>query len=60
MPSEARFPNLLEARRAENERGPKGLCEALRSPEAEDLADGTPAAGADFEKNGILALFPGI
>ena len=54
MPSEARFPNLLEARRAENERGPKGLCEALRSPEAEDLADGTPAAGADFEKKMVF------
>ena len=59
-PSEARYYILLEAHRAENERGPKGLSETWRSPEAEDSAGGTPAAGADFGKRGILALFPGI
>ena len=41
---------LLEDRRAENERGPKGLSEPWRSPEAEDSAGGTPAAGTDFGK----------
>ena len=55
--SEARFHILLEARRAETERGPKGLSEAWRTPEAEDSAGGTPAAGADFGKRVFLGQF---
>ena len=47
-----------EARRAESERAPKGHASgARRSPEAEDSAGGTPAAGENFGKNRIFNPF---
>ena len=56
--SDVRFHILFEVRRAETERGPKGLRKVWRSPEAEDSAGGTPAAGEKFAKKGFLGLFP--
>ena len=48
-----------EARRAESERGPKGRASgARRSPEAEDSAGGTPAAGENFGKTVFLNFNP--